>query len=509
VILSILQQLFWENTPTATQLKRNSWYVVILNYTGGTTNMTLSSPLDAASVEEFRAQFGGEVLTAADEGYDIHRKVWNAMIDKHPALIARCHGVADVITAVQFARQHSQLTAVRGGGHNVAGNAVCDGGLVIDLSPMKGIRVDPVSRTVRAQGGVTWSEFDRETQAFGLATTGGLVSSTGIAGFTLGGGVGWLTRKYGLACDNLRSVDVVTAEGGFLTASLSENADLFWGVRGGGGNFGIVTAFEYDLHPLSTVLGGWILYPIEQAPEILHVLSATLASAPDELTTVARLCTLPVVEMIPPALQNQEVIAVGVCHCGSAQEAEVALHPLRLVGTALIDLIAPVPYRVLQTMFDGLNPPGLHHYWRSDYLRTLDEQTIETILSQVAQRTSPLCVVDLHQMGGEASRISAEATAFGHRDAPFLINEIGTWTDQEEAERHIAWVRGLSAALQPFSAGSYVNFLAQEGAQVTKAAYTEATYSRLVALKTTYDPTNLFRLNQNIPPREKGAAAGL
>jgi hypothetical protein len=471
--------------------------------------MTQSSPLDDAVVEGFRAQFGGEILTPADEGYDIHRKVWNAMIDKHPGLIARCHGVADVIAAVQLARQHALLVAVRGGGHNVAGNAVCDGGLVIDLSPMKGIRVDPAARTVRAEAGVTWGEFDRETQAFGLATTGGLVSSTGIAGFTLGGGIGWLTRKYGLACDNLRSVDMVTAEGRFLTASATDHADLFWGVRGGGGNFGIVTAFEYDLHPLSTVLGGWILYPIEQAPEILHVLSATLASAPDELTTVARLCTLPVVEMIPPALQNQEVIAVGVCHCGSAQEAEVALHPLRLVGTALIDLIAPVPYRVLQTMFDGLNPPGLHHYWRSDYLRTLDEQTIETILSQVAQRTSPLCVVDLHQMGGEASRISAEATAFGHRDAPFLINEIGTWTDQEEAERHIAWVRGLSAALQPFSAGSYVNFLAQEGAQVTKAAYTEATYSRLVALKTTYDPTNLFRLNQNIPPREKGAAAGL
>jgi FAD/FMN-containing dehydrogenase len=424
--------------------------------------MTQSSPLDEALVEGFRAQFGGEILTAADEGYDSHRKVWNAMIDKHPALIARCHGVADVITAVQFARDHALLVAVRGGGHNVAGNAVCDGGLVIDLSPMKGIRVDPAARTVRAEAGVTWGEFDRETQAFGLATTGGLVSSTGIAGFTLGGGIGWLTRKYGLACDNLRSVDVVTAQ------------------------------------------GGWILYPIEQAREILHVLSANLATAPDELTTVARLCTLPVIEMIPPPLQNKEVIAVGVCHCGSAEEAEAALRPLRSVGTALIDLIAPVPYHVLQTMFDGLNPPGLHHYWRSDYLRALDEQTIETILSHVAQRTSPLCVVDIHQMGGEASHIAAEATAFGHRDAPFLVNEIGTWTDQEEAEKHIAWVRGLSAALQPFSAGSYVNFLAQEGAEVTKGAYTAATYSRLVALKTTYDPTNLFRLNQNISPNEKG-----
>jgi len=468
--------------------------------------MTQSSPLDDAVVEEFRAQFGGEILTAADEGYDIHRKVWNAMIDKHPGLIARCHGVADVITAVQLARQHALLVAVRGGGHNVAGNAVCDGGLVIDLSPMKGIRVDPAARTVRAEAGVTWSEFDRETQAFGLATTGGLVSSTGIAGFTLGGGIGWLTRKYGLACDNLRSVDVVTAEGGFLTASDTEHADLFWGVRGGGGNFGIVTTFEYDLHPISTVLGGWILYPVEQAREILHFLSTHLSTAPDELTTVARLFTLPVIELVPPALQNQQVIGVGVCHCGTPKEAEALLRPLRSMGTVLIDLIAPMPYGVLQTMIDGFSPPGLQHYWRSDYLRALDEQTIETILSHVAQKTSPRSAIDLHQMGGEASRIAASATAFGHRDAPFLVNEIATWTDQEKAASHIAWARGLSAALQPFSAGSYVNFLAQEGAQVTKAAYTEASYERLVALKTTYDPTNLFRLNQNIPPREKGAA---
>ncbi len=466
--------------------------------------MTQSSPLDEAIVEGFRAQFGGEILTPADEGYDIHRKVWNAMIDKHPGLIARCHGVADVITAVQFARDHALLVAVRGGGHNVAGNAVCDGGLVIDLSPMKGIRVDPAARTVRAQGGVTWGEFDRETQAFGLATTGGLVSTTGMAGFTLGGGIGWLTRKYGLACDNLRSVDVVTAEGRFLTASLSENADLFWGVRGGGGNFGIVTAFEFDLHPLSTVLGGWILYPIEQAREILRGLRTSLATAPDELTTVARLFTVPVVEMVPPPLQNQQVIGIGVCHCGSREEAEAVVHPLRSLGTVLADLIAPMPYRVLQTMTDAINVPGLHHYWRSDYLRALDEQTIDTILEQIAGKTSSLSAIDIHQMGGEASRISAEATAFGHRDAPFLVNETATWTDPHEAAQHIAWARGLSAALQPFSAGTYVNFLAHEGAEVTKAAYTPASYDRLVALKTKYDPTNLFRLNQNITPKEKG-----
>lgn len=466
--------------------------------------MTLYSPLDAARIEEFRAQFGGEVFTAADEGYDIHRTVWNAMIDKHPALIARCHGVADVITAVAFARQHSLLTAVRGGGHNVAGNAVCDDGLVIDLSPMKGIRVDPAARTVRAQGGVTWGEFDRETQAFGLATTGGLVSSTGMAGFTLGGGIGWLTRKYGLACDNLRSVDLVTAEGRFLTASRTEHADLLWGVRGGGGNFGIVTAFEYDLHPLSTVLGGWVLYPAEQAREILRGLRTSLASAPDELTTVARLFTVPVVEMAPPLLQNKQVVAIGVCHCGPLEEAEAVVRSLRSLGTVLADLIAPVPYRVLQSMTDAFTPPGLHHYWRSDFLRALDEQTIETILEQVAGKTSPLSAIDIHQMGGAAGRISAEATAFGHRDAPFLVNEMATWTDPHEAARHIAWARGLSAVLQPFSAGTYVNFLAHEGAEVTKVAYTPASYDRLVALKTTYDPTNLFRLNQNILPKEQG-----
>src|SRR6266699_5534938 len=334
-------------------------------HTGGTTIMTLSSPLDAASVEEFRVQFAGEILTP-----------------------------------------------LRGGGHNVAGNGVCDGGLVIDLSLMKGIRVDPVSRTVRAQGGVTWGEFDRETQAFGLATTGGLVSTTGIAGFTLGGGIGWLTRKYGLTCDNLRSVDVVTAEGRFLTASRTDHADLFWGVRGCGGNFGIVTAFEFDLHPLSTVLGGWVLYPAEQAREILLGLHTSLATAPDELTTVARLFTVPVVEMVPPPLQNQQVIGIGVCHCGSPQEAEAVVRPLRSLGTVLADLIAPMPYRVLQTMTDAFNVPGLHHYWRSDYLRALDEQIIETILEQIARKISPLSAIDIHQMGGEASRISAEATSF-------------------------------------------------------------------------------------------------
>jgi FAD/FMN-containing dehydrogenase len=276
-------------------------------------------------------------------------------------------------------------------------------------------------------------------------------------------------------------------------------------VRGGGGNFGIVTAFEFDLHPLSTVLGGWILYPIEQAREILRGLRTSLATAPDELTTVARLFTVPVVEMAPPPLQNKQVIGIGVCHCGSPQEAETVVSPLRSLGTVLADLIAPMPYRVLQTMTDAFNVPGLHHYWRSDYLRALDEQTIDTILEQIARKTSPLSAIDIHQMGGEASHISAEATAFGHRDAPFLVNETATWTDPHEAAQHITWARGLSAALQPFSAGTYVNFLAQEGAEVTKAAYTTASYDRLVALKTKYDPTNLFRLNQNILPKEQGS----
>ncbi len=459
------------------------------------------SVLDEAAVTAFRASMRGTVLGPEDTSYEIHRRVWNRMIDKHPRLIARCAGVADVLAALQFARDQHLLVAVRGGGHNVAGNATCDDGLVIDLSPMKGVRVDPVHRTVQAQAGLTWGELDRETQAFGLATPGGLISTTGIAGLTLGGGIGWLTRKYGLACDNLLSVDVVTADGRFLTANDTEHADLFWGVRGGGGNFGIVTSFQYRLHPLSTVLGGLIVYSASQAQEALRFYRDFCVTASEELTTIASFATLPADPSLPQDLHHLPVVVVGACHTGPLDAAERAVQPLRAFGPPLLDALSPTPYCALQTMQDAAFPAGLQHYWRSAYLDELSDEIIALLAEHAAAVTSPLCGIDIHQMGGAAARVPAGATAFGHRDAAYLINMYAVWTDPSEAERHIAWLGRLSVALRPFSRGLYVNFLADTVESGVRDSYDVAAYERLVALKTAYDPTNLFRLNHNIRPR--------
>ena len=466
-----------------------------------TEQQTPSSPLGEATLAEFQASLRGALLRPGNEGYETHRKIWNGMIDRHPALIARCAGVADVISAVQFARSHHLLVAVRGGGHNVAGNAVCDGGMVIDLSPMKGVRVDPAARVVRAQAGVTWGELDRETQAFGLATTGGIVSTTGISGLTLGGGIGWLMRKYGLTCDNLLSVDIVTADGRSIVASADEHPDLFWGVRGGGGNFGIVTSFEYRLHPVSTIIGGMVIYPAALLHEALRFYRDFCASALDELTTLASLFTAPPEAFIPASLHGTPVMGIVACHCGSPEEAERVLRPLHMFGPPAVDLLGPMPYSALQTMVDTSYPAGQCYYWKSDYLTDLSDEAIDTILSHRARCLSPLSAVDIHQMGGAMARIDANATAFGHRDAPFLVNTVASWTTSQEGEQHVQWARSLSAGLARYSTGTYVNFLTNEGAAGVKAAYDPAAYQRLAALKQTYDPTNLFHLNQNIAPR--------
>jgi FAD/FMN-containing dehydrogenase len=448
--------------------------------------------LSEATIGDFATSLRGKLLRPGDADYEPARKVWNGMIDRSPALIARCASVADVRHAVDFARTHGLLVAVRGGGHNAAGLAVCDDGLVVDLSPLKEIQIDPARRTVRAQGGVTWGELDRETQAFGLATTGGAISSTGIAGLTLGGGLGWLMRSHGLACDNLLSADVVTADGRLVTASATENADLFWGIRGGGGNFGIVTSFEYLLHPVGPVLAGLLVHPLPRAKEVLRFYRQFSQSAPDELTTFAGLMTTP---------DGMPIVGILLCYNGPIAQGEEAIKPLRAFGPPVADQVGPIPYVQLQSMLDPAFPPGLQVYWRSDFLKGLEDAAIDTIVDSFASVASPLTAVLIEQLGGAVSRVGCAETAFVHRDAPYNLAIISRWADPSEAAGHVAWTRRFWQAMRPFATGVYVNYLGVgEGEDRVRAAYGATEYDRLVALKNAYDPTNLFRLNQNIRP---------
>lgn len=454
----------------------------------------------APSWSDLRAKLRGRLILPDDADYEEARHVWNGMIDKRPAAIVRCAGPADVVQAVDFARSQGMLVAARGGGHNVAGNATCDGGLVIDLSRMKGMRVDPDARTARAQAGLTWAEFDHETQAFGLATTGGLVSTTGIAGFTLGGGIGWLVRKHGLACDNLRSVDVVTADGRTLTASATQHPDLFWAVRGGGGNFGIATSFEYQLHPVGPVLGGLVLHPVERARDVLRFYRDFVATAPDELTTLVVFLTTPPAPFIPAHLHGTPAIAIAACYAGDIEEGERVIQPLRAFGPPAVDLLHPLPYPMLQGMFDESAPAGIQNYWKAHYVAGLGDEAIDTLVGCAAAMRSPLTAMHIHHLGGAMNRVAADASAFPYRDAQFVLNFVGAWTDPAENADHMQWVRDSWQAMAPFATGgAYLNFMGDEGVERIKAAYA-GNYERLVALKRTYDPTNLFRLNQNIAP---------
>jgi len=448
--------------------------------------------LDATAVDGLRSRVRGPVVTSADAGYDAARRIWNAMIDKRPALIARCAGAADVLEAVRFAAAHEVLVSVRGGGHNVAGTAVCDSGLMIDLSPMKGIHVDPVAQTAWAQPGLLWQDFDHETQAFGLATTGGVVGETGIAGLTLGGGVGWLVRKHGLACDNLVAADVVTADGQLRRATPDENGDLFWALRGGGGNFGVVTAFQYRLHTVSTILGGLVIHPRGAARDVIRFHRDFVTSAPEELTSYVALLTAP---------DGRPVVALASCYCGDLREGERVLRPLREFGSPLVDDMKPMPYGGMQGLFGPAFPWGHRNYWKSSFLRALPDAAVDAVVNHADRGKSPLAAVVLEYYGGAASRVAGSATAFPHREATYNLLVLGQWTDVTEDPVHIGWARDCWEAVRPWSSGAvYMNVLGEdEGAQAVRDAY-GANYARLAALKTELDPKNLFRLNQNIAP---------
>jgi hypothetical protein len=452
---------------------------------------TSGAVVDEATIQSFSSNLRGELLRSGGDSYEAARKVFNGMIDKRPALIARCAGAADVIHAVNFARSNGLLVAVRGGGHSVAGKSVCDGGLLIDLSLMKGLRIDSMRRTARAQPGLRLGDFDRETQAFGLATTLGIVSDTGIAGLTLGGGLGWLNGKYGLACDNLLSADVVTADGRLLTASANENSDLFWGLRGGGGNFGVVTSFEYQLHPVDTVFGGMALYPFAKAKEVLRFYLDFSAECPDELTTALALLTGP---------DGSPLVAFVVCHCGTIRDGEKETQPVRAFGPPLVDEIKPMPYLALQSIIDGAFPPGRQHYWKSGFTRELSADGIEIMVDFMARKPSPFTVCYLQQLHGAAARVSPADTAFPHRAEQYDFAILSQWDDPAASEQNVTWTQSFFGAMQPhLEKAVYVNSLGEEGEERVKAAY-GPNYDQLVALKNKYDPTNFFHLNQNIKP---------
>ena len=467
-----------------------------------TTSSGHKALLAETTLEEFKLGLRGELLRNSDEGYDEARTVFNAMIDRHPGLIVRCAGVADVISAVNFARTNELLVAVRGGGHNVAGSAVCDGGIVIDLSQMKGIRIDPAARKVHAESGLTWGELNHDLQAFELAATGGFVSTTGIAGLTLGGGLGWLVRKYGLACDNLLSVDIVTADGQFLTANMTQNQDLFWGVRGSGGNLGVVTSFEFKVHPLSTLMAGQVIHPLASAKATLRFWRNYAAAASEELTDGAVLLHAPPAPFLPEEAHGAPVVAVYGVYAGPIDEGEQLIQPLRKFGSPLADLFQPMPYSATQTMIDFAFPPGFHNYWKSSFLRSLSDDAIDMILTYFAKIPSPLSAVVIEHNGdGAMNRVGESETAFGHRDWSYNLLITSLWDDPADSEKNISWTREFWEAMQPFmSSGVYVNYLGDEGEDRVKAAYATSTYERLVTLKNRYDPTNLFRLNQNIKP---------
>jgi FAD/FMN-containing dehydrogenase len=453
-----------------------------------------TSAVSDAAVQAFRAQLAGDLLGPEDPGYDDARRVFNAMIDRRPAFIARPADVEDIRLAVLFAREHDVPFSVKGGGHSVAGSAVCEGGLMLDLSPLKEVQVDPERRKAVAQPGLLLADVDRATQAVGLATPLGIISTTGIAGLTLGGGMGWLNGQYALACDNLLAADIVTADGELRTVSGDQNADLFWAIRGGSGNFGVVTSFVYRLHPLGPILGGTVTFPAVRAREALRLYHELASTAPDALTTLASLGV---------DAEGGTTVSVTVCWCGALDDGERVLRPLRAFGPPVDDAIGVMPYNTLQTGADERYPPGRHHYWKACWLADLSDEAIAVMLHFAAERPMTATghvTIALQQLHGAAARVDPTATAFPHRHDLYDLLILAQWSDPAEAEEHMVWTRAFFTAMQPFAERAvYVNDLGAEGEDRVREAY-GVNYARLAAIKATYDPTNLFRVNQNIRP---------
>ena len=452
------------------------------------------------AVESLRSGLRGELILPGDADYEGARKVHNGMIDRRPRFIVRPANVRDVISGVNFARENELTLAVRGGSHSAPGFGVCDDGLVIDLSDMKGVRVDPKNRTVRAEGGCTWGDVDHATHAFGLAVPGGIISTTGIGGLTLGGGIGYLARKYGLSCDNLISADVVTADGRFLTASAEENADLFWALRGGSGNFGVVTSFEFRAHPVSTVFAGAILYPLEQSRDVLRMYRDFMAQAPEDVNAFFAYLIVPSGPPFPEHLHNKTVCGVVTCYLGPMDKAEGALRPLREFGPPLFELLGPMPFPMLQSMFDPLLAAGLQQYWKADFLNDLNDGAIDANVKYGPGVPTFNTAVHIYPVDGAVHRVGKNETAFSYRDANFAEVMAAVYPDPADTPKNKAWVQDFFSALHPSSAGgAYVNFMGEEGEDRVKASYRE-NYSRLAQIKRKYDPTNLFHVNQNIKP---------
>jgi FAD/FMN-containing dehydrogenase len=457
--------------------------------------------LDGSKMDEFKGHFRGDVLLPGDPDYDEVRQIWNAMIDRRPAVIARCTSSADVVQAVRFARQNDLLVAIRGGGHNIAGNAVCDDGFMIDLSLMKNVQVDPNARRATVEPGCILADFDAVAQAHGLATPLGINSTTGVAGLTLGGGFGWLSRKYGMTVDNLLSVDVVTAEDNQVRASATENADLFWGLRGGGGNFGIVTSFEFQLHPVGpNVLSGLIAFPFDQAKSVITQFARFTETMPDELNVWMVTRKAPPLPFLPADVHGKEIVVLALCYTGDPGEGQKLIEPLRRFGAAHGEHVGVQPYVAWQQAFDPLLARGARNYWKSHNFTRLSDGAIDAIVEYAGKLPSPHCEIFVGTVGGQTARVAPDAMAYSSRDANYVMNVHGRWESAAEDERCIGWAREFFAKSQPFaSGGAYINFLTEDEAGRVAFAYGPM-YKRLVELKKKYDPTNFFRMNQNIKP---------
>ena len=452
------------------------------------------------ALEELRGMVRGKVIAPEDEGYEDARRVYNAMIDRRPAVVVRAVNAGDVISAVNAAREAEVDLSVRGGGHSVPGFGTNDGGVVIDLSGMRGVRVDPAAKTARAEGGATWGDFNAATGAFGLATTGGIISTTGIGGLTLGGGIGYLARGFGLSIDNLISADVVLADGRFVTASDRENEDLFWAIRGGGGNFGVVTSFEYRVHPVKQIYGGPMFYELEQVGNVLRFYREYIQDAPEQMGLFPAFQIAPPLPFIPEDRHGDTFIALVGCWAGPIEEGPAQFKPFHDLAPVVAEFVGPMPYPALNAAFDGLVPPGLQHYWKANFVTELTDDAIAAHEEHGPQVPAVNSTVHIYSMNGAASRVPSDATAFGHRDATFATVIAGMWPDPSQNDANIAWVRRYSDAMAPHSKeGGYINFLSADDKPRTSANY-GANYERLVEVKRRYDPGNLFHLNQNIEP---------